>query len=279
MKLHPISLFLLSVALLSHSGCAWLKNKEDETANWSASRFYSEAKDEMASGNFETAVRLFEKLQARYPFGRYAQQSQIEVIYAHYKDGETDSAIAAADRFIRTHPRHPFIDYVYYLKGLNSYSRGVGLIEKLLPGDPARTDTSNALQAYNDFAELIQKFPDSKYAKDAKQRMLFLRNNVALYEVHVGEYYLERKAYIAAANRGKYVLENYARTPAVEPALALMAEAYTLLGMQDLAQDSYRVLKINYAQSPYIARLDAVSNGQSPPREKKSLLAAIFDLF
>ena len=277
--MHSARLLVLLSAILLISGCAWFGEKEDETKDWSASRFFSEAKLEMSSSNYPEAVRLFEKLQARYPFGRYAQQAQIEIAYAHYKDGEADQAIAAADRFIRTYPRHPFVDYAYYIKGLTNYSRGVGVLEKLLPSDPTRTDTSAALRSFNDFAELVQKFPNSKYAEDARQRMLFLRNNLAEYEVNVGRFYLERKAYVAAANRGKYVIENYSRTPAVEKALALMAEAYIELGMQDLAQDSRRVLQTNYPESAYLARVDALLKGEPAPvvDAKPTLLSQLWD--
>ncbi|MEZ5593099.1 MAG: outer membrane protein assembly factor BamD [Gammaproteobacteria bacterium] len=273
-------LLILLTVILYTGGCSWLGEKEDETKDWSASRFFSEAEQEMVSANYTEAVRLFEKLQARYPFGRYAQQAQLEIAYAHYKNDEADQAIAAADRFIRTYPRHPFVDYAYYINGLANYSRGVGILEKLMPSDPTRTDTRTALRSFNDFAELVQKFPDSKYAEDARQRMLFLRNNLAEYEVNVGSFYLERKAYIAAANRGKYVVENFSRTPAVERALALMAEAYIELGMQDLAQDSQRILAVNYPDSPYLVRLEALRKGEKAPviDEKPSMTSLLWDL-
>ena len=273
-------LLILLIVVFYASGCAWLgKEKEDETKDWSASRFFAEAKDELASSNYPEAVRLFEKLQARYPFGRYAQQAQLEIAYAHYKGDEPDQAIAAADRFIRTYPRNPFVDYAYYIKGLTNYSRGVGVVEKILPNDPTRTDTSTALRSFNDFAELVQKFPNSKYAKDARQRMLYLRNNLAEYEINAGRFYLERKAYIAAANRGQYVVENFSRTPAVEKALALMAEAYIELDLQELAQDSKRVLQINYPASPYLARIDALIKGEEAPvvDENPSMLSVIWN--
>ena len=277
--MHSARFLVLLSVLVWLSGCAWFGEKEDETKDWSASRFFSEAKQEIASSNYQEAVRLFEKLQARYPFGRYAQQAQIEIAYAHYRDGEADQAIAAADRFIRTYPRHPFVDYAYYIKGLANYSRGVGVLEKLLPSDPTRTDTSTALRSFNDFSELVQKFPNSKYANDARQRMLFLRNNLAEYEVNVGRFYLERKAFVAAVNRGKYVVENYSRTPAVEKALAIMAEAYIELNMRDLAQDSQRVLNANYPASPYLARIDALLKGEPPPviDAKPSMLSQLWD--
>lgn len=272
---------VLTISLL-FTGCAWLQSeKEDPTANWSADQLYSAGKEELGSNNYQSAIEYFEKLQARFPFGRYAQQAQLEIAYAHYKAGQPDQAIAAADRFIRTYPRNPFVDYAYYIKGLTNYSRGFGVLERLLPSDPTRTDPASAMQAFNDFSELTQKFPDSRYADDARQRMLFLRNNLADYEINVARYYLNRKAYVAAANRGKYVLENYSTSPSVEDALGIMAEAYHRMGMDDLAHDSYRVLQANYPQSSYIARMDAMFDGGEvgPIEEQQSLISQAWDFF
>lgn len=273
---------LLLTISLSLGGCGWLSKEEvDPTADWSAGQFYNTGKDELSRGNYQTAIEYFEQLQARYPFGRYAQQAQLEIAFAHYKSGETDQAIAAADRFIRTYPRNPFVDYAYYLKGLAHYSRGAGILERLIPSDPTRTDPASALQAFSDFSELVQRFPDSRYAEDARQRMLFLRNNLAEYEINVGRFYLNRQAYVAAVNRGKYVLENYRTAPAVEGALGLMAEAYIRMGLDDLARDSYRVLSLNYPDSSYLARLDALFDGRSvePIEENQSLITQTWDWF
>ncbi|MDX1606006.1 MAG: outer membrane protein assembly factor BamD [Candidatus Competibacterales bacterium] len=263
--------FILTLSLLP--GCAWLQQEEyDPTADWSASQFYSTGKSELQAGNYDTAIEHFETLQARYPFGRYAQQAQLEISYAHYKSGQSDQAIAAADRFIRIYPRHAGVDYAYYLRGLANYSRGSGMLERVFPRDIALTDSNAAQQAFSDFAELVRKFPDSRYAEDARQRMRFLRNKLAEHEVNVGRYYLARKAYVAAANRGRHVLENYRSTPEVEPALAIMAEAYQRLGMTELARDSYRVLQNSYPESPYLARLNALFAGEAgPPPDARSL--------
>ena len=247
-------------------GCSLLPEQIDKTKEWSAARLYSEAKDELSSGNYETAIGYFEKLQARYPFGRYAQQAQLELIYAYYKSNEPDAAIAAADRFIRTYPRHPFVDYAYYLKGLTNFTREGGVMQRLRPIDMKTTDTSLSLQAFNDFSELVRRFPNSKYAEDAKQRMLFLRNNLAAYEIHVAAYYMRRKAYVAAANRAKYVIQNYPRTPAVPEALAILTRAYTKMGMPELAEDSLRVLTFNYPDSEQVPELTAMLNGTEVKR-------------
>lgn len=233
-------------------GCTWLQNmlpgQVDQTEGWSAQQFYDTALEARNEGNYETAAKYLEQLQARYPFGRYAQQAQIELIYVYYKNNQSEQAIAAADRFIKANPRHPLVDYAYYMKGVVNFSRGNALLERLLPTDLTETDPKSALQAFSDFSGLVQKFPDSKYAEDAKQRMVFIRNNLAAYEVHVADFYMRKKAYIAAANRAKYVVDTYPQTTAVPDALDIMARAYTQLGLPKLAADARRVLATNYPE-------------------------------
>ncbi len=249
--------FLLLLALLAGSGCAWLPDQIDVTKDWSATQLYNAAREQMADKNYEKAIQYFETLEARYPFGKYAQQAQLEIAYAYYKFDEPDLAIAAADRFIKIYPRHPNVDYAWYLKGLVNYNRGKTIVDKYLPQDPAERDTVTMRAAYDDFDQLTQRYPDSIYARDAAQRMIFLRNNMAEYELHVADYYMRRKAYVAAANRGKYVIENFQRTPAVPQALVIMVRAYRLLGADDLADDAMQVLRLNYPQHPDVALLDA----------------------
>jgi outer membrane protein assembly factor BamD len=259
-RLRYLNLLLCFGLLASLYGCGLLPEKIDETKDWSANKLYTEAKDQIDSGNYKIAIDYLEKLQARYPFGRYAQQAQLDLIYVYYKDDEPDSAIAAADRFIKTNPRNPFVDYAYYMKGLVNFSRGETVVNRLFPNDPSKTDTSLTRQSYNDFAELVRKFPQSRYADDARQRMLYLHNSLAAYEIHVADYYLRRDAYVAAINRAEYVLQNYARTPAVADALAIMTKAYTKLGLHGLAADSLRVLTLNYPDYPDIEELTALVN-------------------
>lgn len=251
------------VLLLALAGCGLLPEQIDETRDWSANRLYTEAKDAINSGNYQTAIGYLEKLQARYPFGRYAQQALLELSYAYYKDDEPDLAIATADRFIKTYPRHPVVDYAYYIKGLVNFSRGETAVSRLFPTDRAKTDNDTVRQAYNDFAELVRKFPNSKYADDARQRMLFLHNQLAIHETNVADYYYRRGAYVAAVNRAEYVLQNYARTPAVADALAIMAKSYVKLGLPDLATDSVRVLRRNYPEAPQLPELDRLLSSQS----------------
>ncbi len=250
---------LLALALLA--GCSLLQDKIDETKGWSAQRLYSEAKSSMNDGNYKTALEYLDKIQARYPFGRYAQQAQLDTIYLQYKDGEPDAAIAAADRFIKANPRHPYVDYAYYMKGMANFSRSDTIIDRFVPTDRSKTDTATARQSYNDFAELARKFPNSKYAQDAQQRMQFLHNSLATYEVHVADHYLQRGAYVAAVNRAKYVLENYSRTPAAADALSIMTQAYVKMNMPQLAADSLRVLQHNYPDSPDLPKLNALVKG------------------
>jgi outer membrane protein assembly factor BamD len=250
-----LTFFLLLALILAASGCSLLPDKIDETKNWSASQLYTAAREQLKDHNYEKAIDYFEKLEARYPFGRYAQQAQLEIAYAYYKYDEPDQAIATADRFIKVYPRHPNVDYAWYLKGLTNFNRGKTIIDKLLPQDPSEHDTVTMRQAYDDFHQLTELYPNSIYAKDAGQRMVYLRNNLAGYEMHVADYYMRRKAYVAAANRAKYVIENYERTPSVPDALVVMVRAYRKLGETDLANDALKVLRLNFAHDPDLALL------------------------
>lgn len=251
-----LSSFLLLALLLITSGCAFLPDQIDETSDWSANQLYAKAKQELADKNYEKAIDYFEKLEARFPFGLYAQQAQLEIAYAYYKYEEPELAISAADRFIKIYPRHPNVDYAWYIKGLTNYNRGKVFIDRYLPQEPAERDTFSMQRSYDDFSQLVQRYPHSTYATDAAQRMIFLRNNMAEYEIYVADYYMRRTAYVAAASRGKYVIENYQRTPAVEDGLVIMVRAYRKLGVNDLANSAMRVLQLNYPDSPEIIWLN-----------------------
>lgn len=244
------------------SGCSFMGDgKEDETQDWSANKLYAKARAAMAEESFETAINFYEKLETRYPFGQFAQQALLESAYSYYKDNEPESAIAAADRFIKLYPRHPSVDYAYFLKGLANFNRNFGFFQRYIPTDRTQRDQAAALQSFNDFAELVKLYPDSKYSEDARQRMIYLRNSVAEYDVHVGRYYIKRGAYLAAANRGRNVVENYPKTTAVPNALAVVLIAYTLLDMQQLATDTRHVLELNYPDHPVLqAEITAESN-------------------
>jgi len=236
---------LVYVLAYTLTACGWLQSHKDPAGTWNVTKLYSEAAAELTAGNYARAIEYYEKLEARYPFGRYAMQSQIDVAYAHYKAGEPESALAAADRFVKLYPRHPYVDYAYYLKGIVNYNRNVGFLDRYIPTDPSQRDPGSALDAFQDFAGLVRLFPDSKYAPDAHRRMLFLRDNLAKNEIHVARYYMKRQAYVAAANRCKHVIEHYQRTSAVKDALEILIEAYKNLGEDKLAVDAERVLTLN----------------------------------
>lgn len=220
--------------------------KEDEYVGWDDAKFHQQAKEALDHQNFQKAITLYEALEARYPFGDYAAQAQLNVAYAYYKNDDPEAAIAAADRFIKVHPRNPNVDYAYYLKGLVNYNRGIGFIDRFLPTDSSQRDPGNAKDAYDNFQELIRRFPNSKYVSDARLRMVALRNNMGMYELHVADFYMRRKAYVAAVNRANHIVKEYQRTPAVPHALKIMQEAYTHLGMDDLAADAERIFNLNY---------------------------------
>lgn len=234
---------LLLAATLA--GCGIFGKEIDPTEGWSAAKLYSEAAAELDSGNYTRAIELYDKLEARYPFGRYAMQSQLDVAYAHYKADEPEDAISAADRFIKLYPQNPYVDYAYYLKGIVNYNRSVGFLDRFIPTDASQRDPGSALDAFTDFSALVERFPNSKYSQDARQRMIYLRNNLAKNEVNVARYYMRRGAYLAAANRASYVVEHYQRTSAVQDALEVLVEAYKALGKKDLAADAQRVLDVN----------------------------------
>jgi outer membrane protein assembly factor BamD len=231
----------LSVALLTMlvllGGCA-TTGDEEGFKSWPAKKLYKEAKNEMDAGDYELAIE--------YPFGELAEQAQLETAYAYYKFEEYDSAISAADRFIKLHPRHPKVDYAYYLRGLAAYHKNDTPYDIIAPQDPSERDPGSTRDSFNYFAELVKKFPKSKYVPDAIKRMKYQRNLLAKHEIHIANYYMKRGAYVAAANRAKYVVENYSQTPAVAEALTVLSEAYKNLKMDDLASDTKRVLKKNY---------------------------------
>ena len=216
----------------------------------SESELYRKAQTDLDAENYGSAVETLRALEARYPFGRYAEQAQLELIYAYYQNYEPEAATASADRFIRLHPTHQNVDYAYYIRGLASFTRDQGIIERFLPLDMTRRDPGAARDSFNDFAQLINRFPNSQYAPDARARMVYLRNLLAAYDVHVGHYYLKRGAYLAAANRGRYVVENFQQTPSVGDGLALMVAGYNRLAMQDLAGSALETLKLNYPEHP-----------------------------
>jgi len=247
----PFKLFLLAVFCITLNACSLLdeiipEDNVDEQAGWSAADFYQQAKAELEADNYGKAIELYEALESRYPFGTYAQQAQIDLAFSYYKNDEPESAIATANRFIRIHPRHKSIDYIYYLKGLINFNRGIGLLERFLPTDKSQRDPGAAIESLDDFASLIRRFPNSQYVADSKQRIISLQSNLALHDLNVANYYMKRKAYIAVINRAKHIIEVYPKTTAVPRALLLMTDAYQQIGMDDLAADAQRIYSLNY---------------------------------
>ncbi|WP_373389191.1 outer membrane protein assembly factor BamD [Pseudomonas alcaligenes] len=253
---------LLIATLALTAACS--SNKPEVDENLSETELYQQAQDDLDSNSYNNAIAKLKALESRYPFGRYAEQAQLELIYAYYKNVEPEAAKASAERFIRLHPQHANVDYAYYLKGLASFDQDRGLVARFLPLDLTKRDPGAARDSFNEFAQLTSRFPNSRYAPDAKARMVYLRNLLAAYEIHAGRYYLTRQAYVAAANRGRYVVENFQETPAVGDGLALMVEAYQRLELDDLAATSLDTLKLNYPDHPTLV------DGQFVPLEEEA---------
>lgn len=263
-----IILILLSAGIVA---CSSNGKHDDELTE---KQYYDEAIAAIEDENFFLAIEKLQLLESRYPFGKYSEQSQLEMIYTQFQAQELEGAKAAAERFIRLHPEHPNVDYAYYMRGLSTYFLGLSLVERYLSDEQAQRDPVPARDAFGEFAELMRKFPNSPYVTDARQRMVYLRNKLAAYEVHVGQYYIKRHAYMAAVNRGRYVVENYQGTPAVADALAVMTEAYELLGMPDLAGKSLTVLKLNFPEHPQLQDGKFVHSGFDT-KDHRSLLNVI----
>jgi len=240
---------LLLVAVMSVSGCRKDRDMEGER---SAEELYDRGKRALDSGAWDSAIGAYRALQTRYPFGRHTEQSMLDLSYAYFKRGQREEALSLLDRFIRTYPAHPSVDYAYYLKGLVNYEQNVGFLERIMPARVRDRDQTSLQDAFLDFSELIRRFPDSRYVPDARQRMVFLRNSLAAYELIVAEYYLSRKAYIAAANRARYALEVYPQTPVTPEALIVLHKAYTSLELPALADSSMAVLELNFPDNYYV---------------------------
>ncbi len=255
--MRPLTLLLL-VVMLTGCGLIGSKDDEDETVGMTAEKLYNLSRDRMESGYFKGAIEYYEILQKRFPFGAFSQQAQLDLAYCYYKSEEPATAIAALERFLKLYPRHPHTDYAFYLRGLANFNRGKGLTQRYLPTDASQRDQGAALQSFQDFSDLIKQYPESKYIPDSKQRMVYLRNILARHEVNVANYYMRREAYVAAANRARYVIEFYQQTPAMPDALVVLVQSYKVMEMDDLAQDALRVLELNYPEHPRIAQVRSI---------------------
>lgn len=246
-------IFLLVMLVLVASGCQRFKffDREDPAESLPVDQLYTAAKDSLRGGNVGRATKYYERLLARFPYGRYTEQSQLELAYAHYKNNKPAEATAAVERFIKTYPTHPNIDYAYYLRGLINFNRDSQVLAKIVNLDLTQRDQGAPRQSFNDFADVIRRYPNSPYAADARLRMIHLRDQLARYEINIAEYYLRRRAYVAAVERAKFLIATYPQSTYQADALAVMAISYERLGRTELANDARRVLQLNDPNHPF----------------------------
>ncbi len=242
----------LLAALFILSACGTRVNQYDETAGWSAQKIYTEAREEMRASSWEKAIKLLETLEAKYPFGRFAQQAQIDIAYSYWKSNDLASSLAACDRFIKLYPNHSHLDYVIYLKGLINFNEDLGLLGKVSRQDPTERDNRAAKESFDTFKLLVARYPESKYADDARLRLRYLVNALAAYEIHVARYYVRRGALLAAVNRAQYTITTYPNSPSHEEALFIMWKTYDAMGLSDLRNDAKRVLDRNFPNSQIV---------------------------
>jgi outer membrane protein assembly factor BamD len=248
-KLSAVPVLALAVLV---AGCSSLS--EDKDAKASPNKIYADARDEMASGSYDKAVPLLEKLEGRAAGTPLAQQAQLEKAYAQYKSNDQASALSTIDRFLKQHPASPAVDYALYLKGIVNFNDNLGPFSFITRQDLSERDQKAAKESFESFKELVTRFPDSKYSADARARMRYIVNSLGAYEVHVARYYYNRGAYVAAINRAQNAITDYQEVPAVEEALFIMMNSYDKLGMKQLAEDTRRVLQQSYPQSEYVTR-------------------------
>jgi len=240
---HSLAVFFL----LTLAACSTAPTKDDKNA--SADELYAQAQQAMEDHSYERAIKRLEALQSRYPYGRYAQQAQMEVAYAYYKQSEPAPALAALDRFVKQYPNSERLDYVLYLKGLINFNENINsLFGTLFKQDPSERDPAALRESFDAFKELVTRYPDSRYTADARLRMQFLLITLANSDIHVASYYLRRGAYVASVNRAQGVLVNYPNTPQTRDALQIMVQAYKAMGLDDLSRDTQRVLDLNIAK-------------------------------
>ena len=265
----PKILLLTIVMLILLSSCSYIEKaleEPDPTLNMSAAEIYVQGKDFLDAQDFINAIKLFELLEARYPFGTYSTQSMLDLAYANYAANLKDEAIVEANRFIRLYPNHPNVDYAYYLKALANFDKDANFFTRLIGHDQSKYDVTRLKQSFNDFSLVINKFPKSKYAKDSRNRLLYLKNTMAANELYIAEYYSKRSAHLAAIERIKYLFKNYGGTPSTEEALNLLIHSYNELEIYDLAYDSARVLLKNYPEYKIVN-----SNSNQPIMVKKNI--------
>jgi outer membrane protein assembly factor BamD len=261
---HSLALILL-LSLIACSSSHSLVEGDLDTTPRSAADIYADAEKAMNQNDYIIAVQKLESLVSRYPYGVYAQQGQMELAYAYYKQSDTDSALSAADRFLKNYPTSPHADYIYYLKGVINFNADMGLFANLFPHDLSQHDPDHVKASFDAFKELVTRYPNSKYVPDARVRMQFLVNSLARHEINIAQYYLRRHAYVAAANRAKDVLTDYPRSPQTRDALQVMVQAYNAMGMNKLRDDAQRVLDLNSKSTITPASTPAPSAQTTPP--------------
>lgn len=241
---------LIATLTLAMTGCSSSPD-EEVLENRGAQELYEQGKGDLERGNFNGAIAALSALDSSFPFGPYSHQVQLDLIYAYYKTSQTDLALATIDRFIRLNPNHSDIDYAIYMRGLTNLDSDKNLFQDLARIDRSDRDPSKSRDAFDDFKELLQKYPESRYVNDAKQRMVYIINRLAKYEIAVARFYMKRKAYVAAANRGKYILEYFKDSSFTQEALEIMVESYDQLGLDELKEDARQTLLLNYPDSSY----------------------------
>lgn len=246
-----IKKFLIAGACVALSACS-SSPEEIEVPDVGPEVLYQDAKSSLEQGNFNRATELLGALDSRYPFGPLSHQVQLDLIYAYYKSGKTDQAIASIDRFVRLNPNHSDVDYAIYMRGLTNMDSDKHLFQDLAGIDRSDRDPTKYRTAFEDFRKLLEKYPESKYAADSHKRMRFIKNRLAKYELAIARYYMKRQAYVAAANRGKYVVEHFSDSPQLQEALEVMVESYGQLGLNELKNNALKTLKLNFPDSSYI---------------------------
>ena len=242
-------LFIYISLAVTINGCTYwneMMREVDTTKSLTPAQIYNDGKEFLNAGDFVNAIKYFEVLESRYPFGIYATQAMLDLAYAHYEYEDKDQTIIQCNRFIRLYPNHPNVDYAYYLRALANFEKSANVIARFLGADTSRYDVTSLRDSFDDFSLIINKFPSSKYVKDSRNRLLYLKNKMASNELYIAKYYRKRLAHVAAIERVKYMLENFGGTPSTEEGLVLLIDSYNDLGIYDLAYDSSRVLITNY---------------------------------
>ena len=245
-RLFRLSYILLFMTLSGCSSLGSIFEEKDPTVGLTASQLYSQGKEFLDAADFNNAIKLFEILEARYPFGKYSTQAMLDISYAYYASNQKDEAIIEINRFIRLYPNHPNVSYAYYLRALSNFDKDANIISRFFGHDPSRYDVTDLKNSFNDFTIVVNRFPDSKYADDSINRLRYIKNQIARNELYIAKYYDKRSANIAAIERVKFMLENYGGTPSSEEGLVILVKNYNDLKLYDLAYDSARVLKKNF---------------------------------